>query len=669
MEPKAVQSSEKAAGFTYTRKSGLIATTFLAITSLTGAGIYSLLRPVAEIAGAAIIFSFLLDLGIALLIAGCYGECASLFPTNGGSLVYIREAFGNKGLYVGWLVWLSNMAYGSLCAYTAAMFVGNLLGINSAVLIVALSIGFVLLFTIFNLKGSNVLAAISNPITVALLCTLVIGAIYLFLNPTGSALTPIVPNGFTSIFIGSALLIDVFIGFEDIVSVAEEIKEPRKTIPKALRYSLLISAIFYFLVIFAVFSSMDINTITNSDLTFIEGVSSNPVIYFIVFIGAILTLLTSVGVAVMAASRNLYALARWDFIDRRWSEIHPKLQSPLKAILLTAFLTAIISISGQVETIASISNISYLISVAFISLSVIKFRKIRKYDKDAYKMKYHPLGAILTLAICIFLVFFIDVNSIFITLGFFLIGLATYLIFSSKKRIYGTIFMVVTFSLSLISIFVGILVLIAGIITYLFSIANPRGLYLSLSGISTIMALVFFIFLYIFVFFGHFIFTNATIESGNAFLIVVSIVIVVLCLISAVIDTSSLYRAFPFVKGDFRQKIKIVSGAQYKKKITGLSRLKVVLNSFLLENFVLIGISIFLFVYMSIFLADFIQIKDITIKGTVVEGNVFEFFYLTIIGILASILLSKGFLGLSLYWKNCRGRVVIPEKDEAIPTK
>jgi basic amino acid/polyamine antiporter, APA family len=628
--------------FSYTKKNGLLGATMIGVTSLTGAGIYSLLSYMADIAGPATLISFAIDLLLALLIAGCYSECASLIPASGGGFVYVVEAFGKKGVYIGWIVWLSNMAYGSLCAITAGIFVGNMLGISNPFIIIGFAVGFVVLFTLFNLRGSKTLQTIQNPLMVAVLTTLVVGSVYLFLNPTGNAFVngPFMPNGFPSVFVGSALFLDIFIGFEDLASVAEEIEKPKINIPKALRYCLIVAAIFYFLVIYSIFSTINIDAIRGTELPFMEGMRGNPIVYTIVFLGAIFTLLTSVGVAVMAASRNIQALARLDFLDRRWSEIHPKLQAPVNAIWLSCILTIVIVLSNQVDYIASISNISYIISVIFIALSIIKFRKTRTYDKDTYKMKYHPAGPILTIIVCIFLLFFIDVDSIYLSIGWLLSGFLLYIAFSSKRRAYGAVFLVATFFVFLVSAIAGFLIMIAGFLAYLFSIANQRSLYLALSGIAILFSVVLFLMVVVFLYFGHYVYAVPDATILNAVIIIGLLGSMIFSFGSNILDLSPVARHMTFPKDGMVRAQDDNHAAHIKRRGRKSNRL------FKILNVGQILCAILLSIYAVLLLTDVVQIREIVIKGTPIAGVVFTFFYTLIVVALAAALLIKGLLGI-----------------------
>jgi APA family basic amino acid/polyamine antiporter len=462
----------------------LTSAVLLGIGSITGSGIYVLIGPVVGIAGSGILVCFIIDFFVAILIASCYAECASVMTTTGGGFVYIKEAYGSFALFIGWIIWLSNMAYAAILSISIGIFLAELFGFqDNQFLIVIISIVPVVLFSYFNARGSDKLAKIQNPLIFALLASFIIGAVYLFIKPPMGSFLPLIPYGFLSILSGSALLFDIFIGFEDLCAISEEIENPKRNVPKALIYCLVISGVFYILVIVAIVYALSQSQIVNNEIPFLFGVQDNPVVYFIVFIGAIFALLTSIGVAVMASSRNLFALARFDFIDRKWGEINKKYNVPIRALVLSVLMVILILISGKVVYIASISNVSYIVSVIFVAATVLKFRKTKTYPKEAFKIPFFPYSVYLAIALCIVLVAFINIESLMVTISWFMIGLIIYLFFSNKNRVKGTIILVVLFFLILSYNFIGILALILGILYYLFKIANINSRVLLLAGI------------------------------------------------------------------------------------------------------------------------------------------------------------------------------------------
>ncbi|OLS12248.1 MAG: transport protein (probable substrate cationic amino acids) [Promethearchaeota archaeon CR_4] len=471
------------------KKNKLFATTFLAIGSITGAGIYILISPAAKLAHSAIIVAFAIDLVVAVLIAGSYAECVSRIPKSGGSFVFIREAFGNKALFIGWIVWLSNIAYGALCAYGVAELIAELVGSDSPAFLLSISIGGILLFAFLNIRGSSGLASAQNPLIIALLASYVIGGVYLFLNPTGAPTFPPQSAAFFLIFRASSLFFDVFIGFEDVCAIAEEVETPKKTIPRALFLCLVVAAVFFAIVLISLTFTQDMNMVENSKIPFIVAVEPNKWVYYFVCLGAILALLTSIGVALMAASRNLYGLAQFDFIDRRWSVVSSKHQAPVRALLLSTAIMILILLSGQVTLIASISNISYIFSVIFVALSAIKLRKRKTGEPGSFKMPLSPLTHYLAIGGCVLLIAFIGLDSIFVTVTWFLTGLVIYLFFSSKKRVYGTVFLIFAFVITILYLEVGIFLLLFGLVFYLFTIADKISKNLVLAGLKIITTL------------------------------------------------------------------------------------------------------------------------------------------------------------------------------------
>jgi len=471
------------------KKNSLFATTMLAIGSITGAGIYVLISRATRIAQSAIIVSFCIDLVVALLIAGSYAECVSRVPKSGGSFIFIREAFGNKALFIGWIVWLSNIAYGALCAFGVAQLIAELFGNHSYIFLMTISISGVLLFTFLNIRGSTGLASVQNPLVIGLLASYVIGGVYLFLNPTGTPVFPSFTEGFFPVFTASALFFDVFIGFEDVCAIAEEVEKPRKNIPRALFLCIVISAVSFFIVLCSLVLTQDMTMVMNSDIAFLEAAKPNPVVYFIIYIGAIMALLTSIGVALMASSRNLHGLALFDFIDRRWSTVNPKNQAPIRALWLSTAITIIILLSGQVEFIAKISNVSYIFSVIFVAAAAIKLRKTRKAEAGTFQMPLSPLTHYLAIGGCFILIGFIGLDSILVTVTWFLIGLVIYLFFSSKKRIYGTVFLILAFFITITNLMLGIFLLLFGFVYYFFSIADKNAKNLVLAGLKIVTTL------------------------------------------------------------------------------------------------------------------------------------------------------------------------------------
>ena len=146
--------------------------------------------------------------------------------------------------------------------------------------------------------------------------------------------------------------------------------------------------------------------------------------------------MSSLNVALMAASRNVYALSRDKFLPASLSRINSKFDTPVRAIILTFIISLFLVISNQVEFVASISNLSYMIIVSSVGLAVLKLRKKRGKlgDKISFKLPFHPLGPILCIILPLILIPFLDPRSIIICAVWTMIGVIIYRITKHRRR-------------------------------------------------------------------------------------------------------------------------------------------------------------------------------------------------------------------------------------------
>jgi amino acid transporter len=417
----------------FNNKLSLFDAVILVIGSTIGAGIFVLLSSSFRIAGSAVILAFVINSLIAFIIAGNYAEAASYNPIDGGGFSFVEEAYGEKARILGWIIWLGNASYASLCAIGFAKYISSILPINE--LIISGSVLF--LFMIINLIGSKNVALFMKPLVISLLLLLVFVAIFIFSNPQDRVVNSdnLIPTSALSILHATSLLFVCFTGFEAITTISAEIKKPRRNIPKALFYSVGIVSIIYLLLVSAVVYSADINSLSGSEMVLIEVVKSSPLMMVIVFTCAAMAVLSAMNSALMAASRNVYALSRDKFLPDSLSDINPRFESPHKAIILTFIISFSLVLTNQVEFVASITNLSYMIIVSSVGLAVIRLRKFE--DKESFKLPFHPLGSILCVILPLILIPFLELSSIVIGAVWTIIGFIIYRITKHRSMNHG----------------------------------------------------------------------------------------------------------------------------------------------------------------------------------------------------------------------------------------
>lgn len=634
----------------FEREIGLFPLIVIGLSSLTGAGIYSLLSPSAEIAGQSMIMSFFISMGLAFLVAGLYSELVAINPESGGAFVFVEKAYGRKALYLGWITWLANMSYAALVSHTAALFITRLFNIPTTYSLL-IGIGFIIMMTGANILGSSFLSKLQIPLTFALISSLVIGSIYLFLNPNPSFswnIRSFMPYTIIPTFMAAALMFNMFIGFEDICAISEETKEAEKNIPRAYLIILILATGFYGIVIFSLLISTSMEAITGSEIAFLEAVEENPIVFFIVFFGAIFSLIATSGVALMTSSRNVFALSRKDFIDRRYSHIDRKRNAPKKAIYLSTTITILILISGQIEFYASISSITYMIGTIVMGFSVFKFRKTYDYPDKAFKLPGHPYSTIMTIGTAFLMIISLGLDSILVSIFWLLTGLILYLFFSSKRRVYGTIFLVTAFFFAISDMFIGLLILFIGFIYYLLTIADRNSIRLILSGIKAFFGIIVGVFVWIIINYSQIQAINPFYESlFNNFILNFVIFICVFSILTTLFDLIPL-KEFFYIITRWRKQEKIAIRLGDGHIVDLNEKEKAIIHVFnIIISIAQLIFCVFLIFVMSLFILNIISIQQISIGSLILTETASNFLVTTIITIFAIFIGSSG--ALSLY--------------------
>jgi APA family basic amino acid/polyamine antiporter len=231
----------------------LIMLTFYGTGMILGAGIYSIIGQAAGLAGAGVWQGFALAAVASLLTALSYAELASLFPKAGGEYVYLRNAFpGQRWLAatIGILVTFAGCAAVATVALTFSSYLLLFVTVPRF-LVASLLLAFFTTVNIFGHKQSSWVNAVFTLLEAAgLILFIWLG----WKSPIFGEALSVPPN--LEVISSAALIIFAYFGFENIVNLAEETKEPEKTIPRAILLSLGISTFLYIMVSLAAVALM-----------------------------------------------------------------------------------------------------------------------------------------------------------------------------------------------------------------------------------------------------------------------------------------------------------------------------------------------------------------------------------------------------------------------------
>jgi APA family basic amino acid/polyamine antiporter len=429
------------------RKLTLFDVTNLVVGAIIGADIY-----VASSFGAGYLGPFSLVVWvvagiIAIVIALCFAQCAALLPKVGGPYAYAKEAWGPfAGFVVGWSLWFAewiSLAVFPLAFTQYLMFFFPNLDPTYQVLTKALFVAFLATTNIIGVKAAG---KINDLLTLAKLAPLIFfslaGLTWMALNPalTSANFSPFSPFGFANF--GSALILIfwAYAGFEISTIPAEEIVEPRKTIPKAIVLGISIVTIFYLttnIVLFGVRSwnllasdTAPIATATNSILT------PNSTLALIggalVGVGALVSVAGSDESGMIGTSRLGYALAADGLFPKLFARVHPKFKTPYLSIAIQSATALLASVIGNLSLLISVSVFFMAIAYLATSGSVFAFR--RKGLGSQLHIRSLPIP-VLGILFSVYLILQCTIVQLAIGVLLLLAGVPIYIKYSPKKEI------------------------------------------------------------------------------------------------------------------------------------------------------------------------------------------------------------------------------------------
>lgn len=354
------------------------------VGTMLGAGIYVLVGKVAGYAGSMAPLSFVIAGVLAGLTAYSYSLLAPRFPKSGGEIEYVREATQSKRLssVVGWGVIFT----GFISAATIAKgFVGYLDVFIEFPdwMVIAVVIFLLSAIAIWGIGESMAVIGVITLIEVAGLI-FIIGASGVSPSQVGNRFAELFvgsPNfDVLAVFQGSFLAFYAFVGFEDIANVAEEVKNPKKSMPIALLGSFIISLVLYVVVAIVAVLALPLAVLSSTDAPMAEILipQGEGYAYFITLI-SLIAVINGVLAQIIMGSRVMFGLARQGSAPSFLNKVHQKFQTPAAATIVMAIIIAFLAIALPIVNLANAT--SYVIIGVFVLVNfsqVILIHKERK---------------------------------------------------------------------------------------------------------------------------------------------------------------------------------------------------------------------------------------------------------------------------------------------------
>lgn len=373
------------------RTLGLAPTIFFGVGSILGAGIYTIIGKVAGVAGNMLWLAFFIASFTAILTAFSYAELSAAFPRAGGEYVYAKKAFGKTlGVILGMIISLNGIVSGATVATGFAGYLSQLVNVN----VIIGAIGIILLIFLVNISGIRESSTVNIAFTIIEVTGLLF-IIYIAIRLIGQVnLLELPPEGVTGIFKASALAFFAYIGFEEIVKLSEEAKEPEKNVPRALFSASIIVLVIYMLVAVCAVSALPYNDLaeSNSPLAAIAQSRFGKTGIMIISIIALFATANTILSNMLGSSRVLLDMSKETKALKVLSKVSDKRKTPVSALILILVVMSAFALIGNIEIIARIANIFIFVTFIIVNLSVIILRLKDKETKRPFRIPLNIKG-------------------------------------------------------------------------------------------------------------------------------------------------------------------------------------------------------------------------------------------------------------------------------------
>jgi APA family basic amino acid/polyamine antiporter len=399
------------------RQIGLRTATALIVGEVIAVGIFLTPAGMAKSLGSPVwlLIVWLLMGGMALCGALCYGELAARFPEAGGGYVYLREAYGRPVAFLyGWMALLvMDPGVTALLAVGMASYVGYIFALSPGSL-KAVAIVSIFLVALINVRGVRLGSWLIRWLTLIKLGLLALVIIWGFGLRAGNwnNFTPLVAQRPGSQALLGALAGGIlgaffsFGGWWDLSKLAGEVRDPERTLPRALVYGVTILTVVYILTSAVFIYLVPLEQVTSGE-TFAAQAGE---VLFGRLGGQVLSTIVIVAVAgslvavVMSAPRVYFAMARDGLFVPAAAALHPRYGTPARAIIIQALLASLLVLLGTFDRIMSYFVFVVVIFIALTVAALFVFRR-RPLKAGVYRTPGYPLTPIIFLLLIALLLF------------------------------------------------------------------------------------------------------------------------------------------------------------------------------------------------------------------------------------------------------------------------
>ncbi|MFC7238209.1 amino acid permease [Saliphagus sp. GCM10025317] len=433
---------------------GPLAALTIGIGTMIGAGIFVLPGTAVFRAGPFAAATFVLGGVIALFTALSASELGTAMPKSGGAYFYVNRALGPLfGSITGWANWIGLAFASAFYMYGLGEYVNDLVGLGALALGPltlgpAQMIGLVgaLFFIAVNYIGAKETGTLQIVIVLLLVGILALFSVVGLLNADLNSLAGSAQPGMAAEILPVTGIIFVsYLGFVQITSVAEEIKDPGRNLPRAVIGSVVIVTTIYAFFLVVLLAAVPNELVAQNNTAVVDaarllfgkydllGYSLGAFGAGLLLFGGLLATASSANASILSSSRINFAMGREKIVTPKLNEIHPRFGTPYKSIAVTGGLILFFLIVGDLALLSTAGSVLHLIVYGLLNIALIVMREAEPegYDPD-FEVPLYPIVPIIGTLSSFALIVYIEPRVIYLSLGLVAFAALWYLFYARR---------------------------------------------------------------------------------------------------------------------------------------------------------------------------------------------------------------------------------------------
>jgi amino acid transporter len=432
------------------RSIGLVQLTAFGIGATIGTGIFIVLTEAVPIAGPAVILSFVLAAGVAGLTAICYAELAGAVPVSGSSYSYAYATLGegvavvvaacllleygvsSAAVAVGWSQYLNELLdnlFGITIpeSLSRAPEQGGVLNLPAVILIV--------LCTLLLVRGASESAKVNTvmvAIKIGVLLLFVVVGLHGWSSDNLSDFTPFGAAGITS---AAGIIFFSFIGLDAVSTAGEEVRNPRRNLPLAIIFALLVVTTLYVAVALVAVAAQPVDGFERQEAglaAILEDVTGATWPGTVLAAGAVISIFSVTLVTLYGQSRILFAMGRDGMIPPLFHRLNPRTLTPVPATIIVAVLVSLLAGLLPIHFLAEMTSIGTLVAFLVVSVGVVVLRRTAPELPRGFRVPLYPLTPVLSVAGCIWIIQDLRPLTIVVFFAWAAVALAWYVFYGRR---------------------------------------------------------------------------------------------------------------------------------------------------------------------------------------------------------------------------------------------